>query len=167
MNCAFFCRNQILFLMEYNHEIAKQIAQENNIHPSTIRGWKMRNKIPDRYLKSYSSDDLENLVSVLNHRAIKAKGIAIETGVDLTRIVDFKREKGKPTQKEYESIKECINSIASLDTRVDRIHKILNHNCLMLSTLFEDYNAFRRALWHTDAKYLRPVLKAFQKEIKL
>ena len=38
--------------MEYNEEIAQKIIEEYKLSPQTLKTWKTRNSIPDKYLKS-------------------------------------------------------------------------------------------------------------------
>ena len=108
--------------MEFTEETAKAIVEKFNLDEKTIRVWKTRGSIPDKYSKLEapikkieSGHDIQtqkNIIRVLkrNDSKINVTNLARLADVNTQRLTDIAREKsGLFTQDELLALKKAIN----------------------------------------------------------
>ena len=151
--------------MEFSEEIAAKVAKEQNIDPKTIRVWKSRGKIPDRYLKAGfvktekpGEEDQKRqarIVKILSLPDIRPK--AFEKYVSSSaKIYDTKLGRSNFTLRELDSLEGGISDLKAeisgilrddrrfLDKFQLRVFKLLARPEIVLVKLLEDTGGMSR-----------------------
>lgn len=136
--------------MEYTDDKAKEIAAKHKISPSTLKVWKTRGSIPDKYqdenfqigTKVNNQEDIDRIILKIDHPAINKEVLLEKLGINKS-YADLKRGKTSLSQQEIEGIKKefallkvqinnALNSKAVL-----KIKHILNISYLKYRPIFE------------------------------
>ncbi len=151
--------------MQFNEDIAAKIAAEHNIDAKTIRVWKTRGKIPDRYLRAgfvrlqkLTPEDFsrqKKLLKILNMPEFRTTGF-LSAGVTDVKIKDVRNQKTSFTTVDlsnlegiFTELKAAISGILRDDRRfLDRfqmrILTLLSRKEIVLLKLIEDTGKMSR-----------------------
>jgi len=108
--------------MKFNEEKARQIIDKYNLSQTTLKVWKSRGSIPDRYGKegyvkpipvSGKGDEImqERLISILNMPELNRKTIIQLSGCDATRINGVCLHKSTFTKEEMFALQKEIKRL--------------------------------------------------------
>ena len=99
--------------MKYNDEDAQRIAAEHNVSPATVKTWRHRDNIPERYFREKYSK-VESLTAEQVTQAEKLLGFVLQPAINASafdglmsypkKIDDIKKGKTRFTQEELTAI---------------------------------------------------------------
>lgn len=107
--------------MEFNEQKAIEIIEKYGLSETTLRIWKLRNSIPDKYTKDdykpreiVDNDYLTNykrLLETLKNEAVNTNTIARAADVSTNKINDALRNKVKLSNADFIKMKSEINAL--------------------------------------------------------
>lgn len=119
--------------MDYNEEIAKKIIADFGLSANTLKVWKSRNSIPDKYATAEPSAQVEDerlirqLRLVITSAKINLSALSKSSGVALN---DFAHAKSnRMTEADYVKVKKTLNKIRlsglKLVTEINKIGRFV------------------------------------------
>lgn len=142
--------------MQYNQEIAEQLQKKYGFGASTLRTWKSRNYIPDRYMKEgfkwkkpASEKDLAGFDQLIALPFIKKSSIK---GIEGYRVYDYMRGGNNAliSKDEINHIKKSVRSLRRkaliyLDRPNDKtLERLLKHYLLRPTVFIDDKKLYDR-----------------------
>lgn len=110
--------------MDYNEEKAKELIEKYQLSPTTLKVWKSRGKIPDKYLREdYQPTEavnradavrLSRLQELNKSELLNFTAIAEVCGIPQQRIADALRGKGRISPEEIDKVETEIKKIRAL-----------------------------------------------------
>jgi len=108
--------------MDYAEETAKEIIQKFNLSPTTLKVWKTRGKIPERYsienfkirkrpLDEYNISLSNNIKKILEYGKINISSLCRLTKLQYNTLSAFIYKTGFLTDEELLNIKKAINQM--------------------------------------------------------
>lgn len=140
--------------MDFDEKIAIEIIERLSLSDKTLRVWKLRGSIPDKYANAeyklpVSLDKAgkiiqKRILAVLNSNLINSKVICSLTGVVYQRYTDVNRGKAAFTPDEILALKKEINRL----------------KILIVKTFERRSESALKLLLESEIIYIRPVLRA-------
>lgn len=146
--------------MDFSEEKAQEIISKYGLSEKTLRVWKTRRSIPDKYLNdeykksipvSVNSDKImqERIISILNMPELNRKTIVQLSGCDMTRVngvcahkSTFTKEEMFALQKEIKRLK--IDILKYTSRYSDSFSKIVKDKRLKLFVIIKDRSFARK-----------------------
>ena len=118
--------------MKFDEKTAIEIIEKFNLSPSTLKVWKNRNSIPDRYQNEYEKPgvsrsktvEVEKVLKIVTYDKINRETIIQYSGVSRNKIEDAIRQKTALTDNELLLLKKTINEFRiELNKIIDLLNK--------------------------------------------
>jgi hypothetical protein len=155
--------------MEFNEKTALEIIERYSLSPNTLKVWKTRNSIPDKYadtnykarkiLESHMNTAHEILGNVMRLSSLNAKAVCGTAGVSYFKFCDM--DKVALSEDDYKALRRVLKEIklqaAKCNNSTIETRKLLKRSEIFLRPILSDY---------TNTEYER-VIRFNNKKIEL
>lgn len=156
--------------MEFNEATAKQIIERYNLSINTLKVWKSRNSIPDRYLKNYVGPGVsrenklekDRLMKIITSKKINLTTIVFFSKLEKHHIDDVIRQKTDFNDTDILFLKKTINQLRiELKVLIDKLNssytvspiterlllEVLNKKWLIETKVFDNEVSKKLSAW--------------------